>query len=466
MARLRPGIVHYIGALAAVAGATLITRYSEPWLWPSVSLLFFPAILIPAMYGGYGPALFATVLATAALAFFFIPPTDSVNIGADDAIRLAAFALVAMATAGLSSARRRAEQAQRQSLAGLRAALDTLQKVSRWPLVIGSDTTASIQSVLRHSAEAVGAVSVTGVWESEDEPWVYVAVSGPESQSFTRYAPTEARPPVDAAEPAASASFTTEHLTGRVFFGGLSSPRPNLLPAVDVIAREIGNSLDHLYVAGRMRELALRDDRLRLSRDLHDGVLQSLTGIRLELQDVAEDCTDDPETYKRLLAAERALALEQRELRRFIDGLKPTGAVPEPAGDLASTLGDSAARLAIEWKTPITVRVMPADLRVAPHVEDSVRLMVHEAVVNALKHGHPSRVAVSIEVLDSRLAVTVTDDGRGFAFRGRLDHDALLRSDAAPASLRDRVSALAGHMAIDSSPHGARVEISVPLQQL
>jgi signal transduction histidine kinase len=59
--------------------------------------------------------------------------------------------------------------------------------------------------------------------------------------------------------------------------------------------------------------------------------------------------------------------------------------------------------------------------------------------------------------------VTVADDGRGFAFRGRLDHEALLQSEVAPLSLRDRVCALDGRIAIDSGSHGARVEISLPL---
>jgi signal transduction histidine kinase len=454
----------------------------------SYAIFFFSAVLLVGHYGGYVPAMVASLLATFALGYFFMAPIHSLErFGVGDVIRLLMFNIIAISTAALSAARRRAEIAQQKTLTGLRAALDTMQKVSGWPLLIGTDTVASTQSVLQHGANAVGAISVLGVWESEEEPWVYTAAAGPAGQSTNRFAPADFTPPFsgDAEEgttilpdasslhprlrglisegPIASAPFRTENLGGRVYFAGLASTTRDVIPAVEVVAREIGNSLDRLYVAERMRQLALREDRMRVSRDLHDGVLQALTGIRLELQDVAQDSAESPATHGRLLAAERALATEQRELRRFIDGLKPHGAEPgEPDGSLVNTLRDLTSRLSAEWKTPITLRIGPPDLSVDQLLAHPLRLMVHEAVINALKHGHPSRVAVAVEAVDSGLSVTVTDDGRGFPFRGRLDHEAVMHSDAAPVTLRDRVAALNGRIAIDSGARGARVEILLP----
>jgi signal transduction histidine kinase len=481
------GLLRYGVAVAAVAAATLLTILIAPWMGRSFSMFFFPAVLVTALYGGYAPGLLAAALAAFSLAYFFIAPLHSFSrMGVDDVIRLGAFTIVALSTAALSAARRRAEIAQQKTLTGLRAALDTLEKVSGWPLVIGTDTSTSTQSVLRHGANAVAAVSVLGIWESEEEPWVYAAAVGPEGQTTTRFAPADLTPSItddtggtlllpDASSlhprlrelisgsPIASAVFRTENLAGRIYFAGLASATSDVVPAVGVVAREIGNSLDHLFVAERMRELALRQDRLRVSRDLHDGVLQALTGIRLELQDVAQDCVNQPPMHHRLVAAERALATEQRELRRFIDGLKPEVSQPaEPGGPLVTMLRDLTARLSAEWKTPISIRVGPPDLTVAQPLAQPLRLMVHEAVINALKHGHPSRVAVTVEAVDRGLSVTVTDDGRGFPFRGRMEHDALMESAAAPVSLRDRVAALNGRIAIDSGARGARVEIMLP----
>src|SRR5215471_8762110 len=105
-------------AIASVAAATAITALIYRGIQPSVGLLFFPAVVLPAIYGGYGPALLSTVLSTLALAYFLIPPIYPF-IPFADAIRLAAFVVVAVSTAWLSAGRRRAEEAQRRSLAEL-----------------------------------------------------------------------------------------------------------------------------------------------------------------------------------------------------------------------------------------------------------------------------------------------------------------------------------------------------------
>src|SRR5262249_32621900 len=106
----------YLGAVAAVLLATIGTFTIYGWIAPSISLLFFPAVLVPSMYGGYGPGFLATVLSTIVLAYFFVSPVHSLAIGIDDFVRLAVFSAVAFATGWLSSRRARAEEAQRKSL--------------------------------------------------------------------------------------------------------------------------------------------------------------------------------------------------------------------------------------------------------------------------------------------------------------------------------------------------------------
>jgi len=109
--------------------------------------------------------------------------------------------------------------------------------------------------------------------------------------------------------------------------------------------------------------------------------------------------------------------------------------------------------------------VAPQNMALPTATEQAVRLMVREAVVNALKHAQPSRVSVDVES-DGRdtVRIVVGNDGRGFPFRGRLDHAELVATNAGPSSLRDRVSSLAGTLAIESTPTGSRVEISVPIR--
>jgi signal transduction histidine kinase len=257
----------------------------------------------------------------------------------------------------------------------------------------------------------------------------------------------------------ASALFETEQVAGRLYFTGVSGSR-DLETTLALVAREVGNSLGQLQLAERVRQVAVHEDRIRVSRDLHDGVLQSLTGIRLELQAIAE--TAGP-SADRLRALERALAIEQRELRLFIDELKPASRGIAESDPIAMRLTEMCSRFSAEWKIPVTLRVSPVDVALPRTIEQALRLMIHEGVSNALKHGHPSRVAIEVETSEAHLKVVIADDGLGFPFRGRLDHEELKAFSAGPVSLRERVGALDGRLSVESRPTGSRVEFVIPV---
>jgi hypothetical protein len=232
---------------------------------------------------------------------------------------------------------------------------------------------------------------------------------------------------------------------------------------VNVVAREVGNSLDQLYLADRLRELAIREDRIRLARDLHDGVLQSLTGVRLELQAIAAQPVGELPIEDRLLAIERALALEQRELRLFIEDLRP------PAAAGRRRIAGAAARRDVG---PPRGRVEGPD-RGARHAAGAVAAgcdRAGRAADGARGRGqraqarHPSKVTVDVAARDG----AVDRRARRWAWvstAGRLDHDELVRRNVGPASLRDRVIALGGRMAIESTASGSRIEIAVPAER-
>src|SRR2546423_6854337 len=184
----------YTVAVVSVVVATLATFLMQPWMGPSISLMFFPAVLIVAMYGGYGPALLAPVLSAMSLAYFFVPPRYSLNIGPDDAIRLAVFTAVAVVMAWVSSARKRAEDAQRRALDELHAALTTLRKVSGWPTFVGAGLAAGSHRLLAHAATVVGCRRAIASWDTEDEPWMYVADSASSSDAPAHLAPPQAPP--------------------------------------------------------------------------------------------------------------------------------------------------------------------------------------------------------------------------------------------------------------------------------
>ena len=235
------------------------------------------------------------------------------------------------------------------------------------------------------------------------------------------------------------------------------------------MAREIGASLDQLHVTRQLQEIAASQERIRVARDLHDGVLQSLTGIRLELRSMAVSLEGESTSRDRLFAIERALAIEQRELRFFIGDLSPA-----PVGDgeaaraeptLSSRLELLRERIAAEWKVPVTIRVAHDLASLPPRIREAIAPMVHEAIVNALKHGQPSRVIVAVQPEPGGLRIIVSDDGHGFPFRGRYDHAELTRTNSAPISLLERITSLGGEMSIESTDTGSRVEMRLTLSR-
>jgi len=383
-----------------------------------------------------------------------------------------------------------------------------IERLARWPPVADANPEVVAERVLAHAAGIVGANRALTVWEVDQEPWIYVACWNAAASTMIKLAPADIDPAVARGLEAAafwcadaqteqntvvrvangravseewaspihrillsylgafgvvSAPFETARLNGRVFFSDVGTPAPEMIPLTEVVAREIGATVDRAYATRQQRSIAASEERIRLARDLHDGVLQSLTGIRLELQAMAGAVASDaPQTRRdRLLASERALAIEQRELPFFIEDLKPAR-IAAATRSLDDTLTRVRERIAMEWKVPVSIRVAP-QTSVPYDLEQAIGLMVHEAVVNALKHAEPSRVSVDVHTDGGAIRIVVADDGRGFAFQGRHDDRTLIRVNACPASLHERIKSLGGDLTIESGRTGSRVEMTVPV---
>jgi signal transduction histidine kinase len=214
-----------------------------------------------------------------------------------------------------------------------------------------------------------------------------------------------------------------------------------------------------------MRSAAVDQERVRLARDLHDGLLQSLAAASLQVQAARDALGIEPKAAERRLGeVQRMLADEQRSLRIFLWQMRPGSS--SPGGGSTAPLGERVRRLAErvgrEWG--LAVRIEDEGLRVplGPGLEQQLYLMVHEAVTNAARHSGARTVQVEMAANDGRLRVLVEDDGRGFPFEGRRDGEELAAAGQGPVSLRERAALLGGHLVVDSSGKGSRVEIVVP----
>ncbi len=233
----------------------------------------------------------------------------------------------------------------------------------------------------------------------------------------------------------------------------------------DVVAELTAARLSQAFLVRTMRETAVATERLRLARDLHDGVLQTLTGAALQLQTARRVLTmDPPGAEDRLSQVQRIIAAGQSDLRFLIQQLGPRRSA-ESTGpvDLKGRVGELADRVRRQWGVPVTVATEPEHLKVPDHLVNDVFLLIHEALVNAARHAKASSLQLALLREPRQLSIAVADDGQGFPFQGRFTLEDLARDQRGPRTLRERVTALGGSMVLETGPGGSRVCLIVPI---
>jgi len=269
-----------------------------------------------------------------------------------------------------------------------------------------------------------------------------------------------------AIESLVAVSFRGDFVRGRVFFLDVHRTMHQDLTLGTIIADTMGSRLDHYHTVQQLKRGAVAEERVRVARDLHDSILQSLTGAALQLRTIPRIMTRNPtEATERLNEIQQVISTDQRELRWMIDSLHGAGE-PGSAGvpyEIETRLRSLQQRFRHHWNMQVEISVEPT-LRLAPsavHLE--VYSIVSEAVANAAKHAAAGKVTVEVGYRGKVVDIAIADDGKGFPFQGRFTLSELLDSARGPVTLKERVASLNGEMSIESTPAGSRIEIRVPV---
>ena len=233
------------------------------------------------------------------------------------------------------------------------------------------------------------------------------------------------------------------------------------LAVAAMVAGHVSLTIESWQLHSELRVAAASEERIRLARDLHDGVLQFLAGARLQLDLISRTELTDV-ARERVRQMVEALGEEQRSLRRVINAMRraPDMAVSR----LSSALDQLTSHLSRSWDAAISANVEPPELTVSDGVEDNVVRITREAVANAVRHGGARRVEIEVRQADGRLDIAIGDDGRGFAFQGRMADVELASYAGRPRSLHDRIIGMGGTLTVTSGKAGAKLEISLPFQ--
>jgi signal transduction histidine kinase len=262
---------------------------------------------------------------------------------------------------------------------------------------------------------------------------------------------------------AVSYSFGPE-LSGRIF---LLQPRvianvEEELHFLDNLARQIAPAIYNVYLLSRLRRRAGALERARLVRELHDGAVQSLIGVEMQMDVLRRNEPAGP-LNSELDRIQRLLREEVLKLRELMQQMKSSEV---DARRLPGYLRDTVQRF--QRETGIAGRFLmdDAELSLPQPICRELARIAQEALVNVRKHSGAKQVVVELLETNGIWELIIEDDGAGFPFSGRVSQHELDSGDRAPAIIRERVRLIQGELTIESKPgRGARIEVRVPQTQ-
>jgi signal transduction histidine kinase len=253
---------------------------------------------------------------------------------------------------------------------------------------------------------------------------------------------------------------------GRLFLLNGHKPRKPFersdLAWFERLARHVGPGLENLFLLRHLRARAIEGERSRISRDLHDGILQTLLSIEIQLDVLRRKVPASPDQAASGLAnLQQTVRNEGADLRAFVTDLKP---VRVQSADLVDLMRGFAERYRNESPLALDLLIDSADLRAPDRVCRELFQIYREALNNIKKHAKASHVVVKLSQDDSRLVLVIDDNGEGFSFAGKFSGDELDRLRLGPISIKERTRTVGGVLTVESNPgHGARLTIEIPL---
>ena len=212
----------------------------------------------------------------------------------------------------------------------------------------------------------------------------------------------------------------------------------------------------------QIQSMAIRAERERLGRELHDGLGQVLGFIGLKVAAIVAMLQNQRIDQAQHAAAELSQIVQTAyaDVREAILGLRST--VTAGVG-LEPTLREYLHRYQREWNIPVDLVIAentPACF--SPSAEIQLLRIIQEALTNVRRHAHAERAWVRFETEnDGVVVVTIEDHGRGFDIHQPIPDRFGLQT------MRERAEAFGGQLAIESTPGaGTRIRVRLPRQAI
>ena len=229
---------------------------------------------------------------------------------------------------------------------------------------------------------------------------------------------------------------------------------------LEQLTEHIAPALTNVFLLRRLRSRAGAVERARVSRELHDGAIQSLFGIQMKIEALRRGGALTPqEVDEELGQVHDLLQREVLALRELMQALRPLEL--ETSDQLPDVLASLVERFRRD--TSVSARFIwtggPISLPSSTALE--LARIVQEALVNVRKHSRARNVLVRLTNTDDTCTLIIEDDGQGFEFEGRLSARELEKRRIGPAIIKERARIAGAQLSVDSAPGvGARLELT------
>jgi signal transduction histidine kinase len=253
---------------------------------------------------------------------------------------------------------------------------------------------------------------------------------------------------------------------GRVF---LLDPRLTADPVEELrflqeLVRQVGPAVYNVFLLRRLRLRAGAVERARVARELHDGAVQSLIAMEMQV-DVMRRRSGNlpPQISDELIRIQGLLREEVLKLRELMQEMK---SIEVDSQKLPAFLNDTVERFQRETGIAASFTTDHELTGMEQRVCREITRIVQEGLVNVRKHSQAKHVKVELEANAGAWMLVIEDDGRGFEFSGRLSQAELDQARKGPVILKERVRLINAQLTIESHPgQGSRLEITVPQQR-
>jgi signal transduction histidine kinase len=230
------------------------------------------------------------------------------------------------------------------------------------------------------------------------------------------------------------------------------------------LGEELSNVFDRYSAMNSTADRAVEKAKSALSHDLHDGVLQALSGVSFRLEALRSWIKAGRAPDEEISTLQRQLSEEQKNVRRFIHRLQ-NGRGPANPIDLRDSLPGLAQQIRQQWNIDCRLGLPAGAVTIPAWMEHPLKQIVREAAANAVRHAGAKLIECDLHVVDEILVLSIRNDGSGFALNGKFDDAALRERGLTPWSIYERTKSLGGNLSLFSNRNGSQLEIKLPMRE-